>query len=284
MEPYRFERLASFADPFKDTQGNGWQAVQGLYALASGGWWGVGLGASREKWSYLPNAHTDFILAIIGEELGLVGTLLVVVLFGVLAYGGIRVAQRSCDPFGRLAAAAVTAWLVGQALINMGAVVGLLPITGIPLPLISFGGSSLLLSMFAIGVLLALAKTEPAAAQVLAARAASRSAVKLAGRSRRSWGGGRLSWLPRRRGRKGAQAGKKRDPQSKRRAFGGKQGRSPDDPRRARGAQPAGGRGSASSRQTPRQRASAGRRQRRGGLGRLSGRESARSRRRQPSR
>ena len=138
MEPYRLARLASFTDPFKDSQDSGWQAVQGLYALASGGWWGVGLGASREKWSYLPNAHTDFILAIIGEELGLVGTLLVVVLFGVLAYGGIRVAQRSADPFGRLAAAAITAWLVGQALINMGAVVGLLPITGIPLPLISF--------------------------------------------------------------------------------------------------------------------------------------------------
>ena len=185
VEPYRLQRLASFADPFKDSQDTGWQAVQGLYALASGGWWGVGLGASREKWSYLPNAHTDFILAIIGEELGLLGTLLVLVLFGVLAYGGIRVAQRSADPFGRLAAAAITAWLIGQALINMGAVVGLLPITGIPLPLISFGGSSLLLTMVAIGILLALAKTEPAAAQVLAARKASKSAARLASSSRR---------------------------------------------------------------------------------------------------
>ena len=185
VEPYRLARLASFADPFKDSQDTGWQAVQGLYALASGGWWGVGLGASREKWSYLPNAHTDFILAIIGEELGLLGTLLVLVLFGVLAYGGIRVAQRSADPFGRLAAAAITAWLVGQALINMGAVVGLLPITGIPLPLISFGGSSLLLTMVAIGVLLSIAKTEPAAAQVIAARKASKSASRLASSSRR---------------------------------------------------------------------------------------------------
>jgi cell division protein FtsW len=185
VEPYRLARLASFADPFKDSQDTGWQAVQGLYALASGGWWGVGLGASREKWSYLPNAHTDFILAIIGEELGLLGTLLVVVLFGVLAYGGIRVAQRSADPFGRLAAAAITAWLIGQALINMGAVVGLLPITGIPLPLISFGGSSLLLTMVAIGILLSLAKTEPAAAQVIAARKASKSAARLANSFRR---------------------------------------------------------------------------------------------------
>ncbi len=180
VEPYRLERLASFTDPFKDSQDTGFQAVQGLYALASGGWWGVGLGASREKWSYLPNAHTDFILAIIGEELGLVGTLLVVVLFGVLAYAGIRVAQRSAEPFGRLAASAITAWLIGQALINMGAVVGLVPITGIPLPLISFGGSSLMITMVAIGVLLAVAKTEPAAAQVLAARAASRSAHRTA--------------------------------------------------------------------------------------------------------
>ena len=209
-EPYRLARLASFADPFKDSQDTGWQAVQGLYALASGGWWGVGLGASREKWSYLPNAHTDFILAIIGEELGLVGTLLVVVLFGVLAYGGIRVAQRSSDQFGRLAAAAITAWLVGQALINMGAVVGLLPITGIPLPLISFGGSSMLLTMFAIGVLLSLAKTEPAAAQVIAARAASRSASRSVGRKRRFGflGRGGKSAAKRSAKRKSAGAGK----------------------------------------------------------------------------
>ncbi len=205
MEPYRLQRLASFADPFKDAQDTGWQAVQGLYALASGGWWGVGLGASREKWSYLPNAHTDFILAIIGEELGLMGTLLVVALFGVLAYGGIRVAQRSADPFGRLAAAAITAWLIGQALINMGAVVGLLPITGIPLPLISFGGSSLLLTMFAIGILLALAKSEPAAAQVLAARAASRSAHRSAAAGKRRFP---FSLLGRRSAAKGA-AGKR---------------------------------------------------------------------------
>ncbi len=174
--PYRLARLTSFADPFRDAQDGGYQAVQGLYALASGGWWGLGLGASREKWQYLPNAHTDFILAVIGEELGLVGTIVVLVLFAVLAYGGIRVAQRSADPFGRLAAAAVTAWLIGQAFINMGAVVGLVPITGIPLPLISFGGSALVPTMFSIGMLLALAKTEPAAAQVVARRAAGRSA------------------------------------------------------------------------------------------------------------
>ena len=176
VEPYRLQRLTSFADPFADAQNTGYQAVQGLFALSSGGWWGLGLGASREKWSYLPHAHTDFILAIIGEELGLVGTLLVVVLFGVLAYAGIRVAQRCGDPFGRLVAAGISTWITAQALINMGAVVGLLPITGIPLPLISFGGSSLVPTLFAIGILLALAKQEPAARQVLADRTARRSA------------------------------------------------------------------------------------------------------------
>lgn len=175
-EPYRLARLTSFTDPFSNAQEGGYQAVQGVYALASGGWWGLGLGASREKWQYLPNAHTDFILAVTGEELGLVGTLLVLALFGVLAYAGIRVAQRSADPFGRLAAAGITAWLIGQAFINIGAVVGLVPITGIPLPFISFGGSSLVPTMIAIGFLLSLARTEPAAAQVLARRAARRSA------------------------------------------------------------------------------------------------------------
>ncbi len=180
LEPYRLQRLTSFADPFADAQNTGYQAVQGLFALSSGGWWGLGLGASREKWSYLPHAHTDFILAIIGEELGLVGTLLVIVLFGVLAYAGIRVAQRCGDPFGRLVAAGITTWITAQALINMGAVVGLLPITGIPLPLISFGGSSLVPTLFAIGILLALAKNEPAARQVVADRAARRSASRRA--------------------------------------------------------------------------------------------------------
>jgi cell division protein FtsW len=273
MEPYRLERLASFADPFKDSQDTGWQAVQGLYALASGGWWGVGLGASREKWSYLPNAHTDFILAIIGEELGLVGTLLVVVLFGVLAYGGIRVAQRSADPFGRLVAAALTAWLVGQALINMGAVVGLLPITGIPLPLISFGGSSLMLTMVAIGILLSLAKTEPAAAQVQAARAASRSAHRSA-TGRRRWSLRRTSKGV--KGSKGSKRGRRsaaKDGPVKARASGrGRSGRS--------------GRVSLVGRSGSRESRSGSRvaRGRRIGLARLSRGSSKRSRRRQPSR
>lgn len=160
LEPYRLARLTSFLHPFQDAHGAGYQAVQGIYALSSGGWWGDGLGASKEKWDYLPNAHTDFIFAILGEELGLLGTLLVLVLFGILGYAGIRIAQRTTDPFVRLAAAGITAWLLGQALINIGAVAGLLPITGIPLPLISFGGSSLVFTLAAIGLLVNFARTE----------------------------------------------------------------------------------------------------------------------------
>ncbi|MCU1675004.1 MAG: cell division protein FtsW [Frankiales bacterium] len=170
-EPYRMARLLSFLDPFADAQGAGYQAVQGLYALSSGGWFGLGLGASREKWAGgLPNAHTDFVFAIIGEELGLLGTLSVLVLFGTLTYAGVRIAKRSTDPFARLAASAVTAWLAAQSLINIGAVVGMVPITGIPLPLVSFGGSALIPTLVAIGMLLSFARAEPGAAQALGAR------------------------------------------------------------------------------------------------------------------
>jgi cell division protein FtsW len=172
-EPYRLKRLTSFLDPCDVTQklDAGFQGCQGLYALSSGGWFGLGLGASREKWAGgLPNAHTDFVFAIIGEELGLLGTVTVLLLFGTLTYAGVRIAKRTLDPFSRLAAAGVTAWLASQALINIGAVVGLLPITGIPLPLISFGGSALLPTMVAIGMLLSFARAEPGAAAALAAR------------------------------------------------------------------------------------------------------------------
>ncbi|SBW25807.1 putative lipid II flippase FtsW [Protofrankia symbiont of Coriaria ruscifolia] len=178
-EPYRLERLLSYRDPFADAHDTGFQAVQGLYALASGGWWGEGLGASREKWpGLLPNAHTDFILAIIGEELGLLGTLVVVMLFAVLGFAGIRVAHRSTDPFIQLAAAAATGWIIGQALVNMGAVVGLLPITGIPLPLVSFGGSALIPTMLTVGMLLSFARNEPAAAALISSRGAARRGAR----------------------------------------------------------------------------------------------------------
>jgi len=173
-QPYRMERLLNFGHPFKDLHDTGWQAGQGIYALGSGGWWGVGLGGSREKWGYLPEAHSDFIFAIIGEELGLMGTLAVLVLFAVLAYAGIRVAQRSRDAFSRLVAAGIVAWLMVQALVNIGAVIGLLPITGIPLPLISAGGSSLIFTLFALGMLMSLARHEPGAQAARAASAARR--------------------------------------------------------------------------------------------------------------
>lgn len=170
VEPYRLQRLTSFADPFKDAQHSGYQAAQGIYALSSGGWWGLGLGGSREKWEYLPHAHTDFIFAIIGEELGLVGTLAVLTVFAALGLAGARVAMRSTDRFSRLAAATATAWILAQALINIGAVINVLPVTGIPLPLVSFGGSSLLPTMVALGMLLSFARREPGAAAALKAR------------------------------------------------------------------------------------------------------------------
>ena len=137
--------------------------------MGSGGWFGVGLGASREKWGWVPNSTTDFIFAILGEELGLVGTLCVSFLYGGLAYAGLRIARRVEDTFMRLAAAAITAWIVIQAVVNICAVLGLLPITGVPLPLVSYGTSSLLVTMVALGMLMSFAKREPGASQALAA-------------------------------------------------------------------------------------------------------------------
>ncbi|MER6009178.1 putative lipid II flippase FtsW [Streptomyces bluensis] len=147
-----------------------WQAAHGIYALASGGLFGSGLGASVEKWGQLPEAHTDFIFAVTGEELGLAGTLSVLTLFAALGYAGIRVAGRTEDPFVRYAAGGVTTWITAQAVINIGAVLGLLPIAGVPLPLFSYGGSALLPTMFAIGLLIAFAREEPAARAALAMR------------------------------------------------------------------------------------------------------------------
>ena len=152
VEPYRWERLTAFLDPWADVGNTGYQAAQGLVALGSGQLTGTGLGASRAKWGFLPAAHTDFIFAIIGEELGLVGTLSVVVLFTVLAVVLVRTAVRAPDRFGTLLVSGVAAWLVGQAVVNIGSVIGLLPITGVPLPFVSAGGSSLVITLTAIGV------------------------------------------------------------------------------------------------------------------------------------
>jgi cell division protein FtsW len=143
----------TFLHPLADKSNAGYQITQSLIALGSGGWTGVGLGASRAKWMFLPNAHTDFIFAIIGEELGLVGCLIVVGLFLAFAVLGTRVAMHAPDRFGMLLAAGVTVWVVGQAVINIGAVIGLLPVSGIPLPFVSFGGSALLFTMAAAGLL-----------------------------------------------------------------------------------------------------------------------------------
>ncbi len=159
-EPYRRARLFTFVNPWAHRSGAGYQIVQSLVGLGTGGLLGVGLGASRAKWGFLPNAHTDFIFAIIGEELGLVGSLLVVMLFAFLAYLGIRVAGRAPDRFGGLLAAGITCWVVSQALINIGAVIGVLPVTGVPLPFVSFGGSSLVIIMGAMGILLNIARQE----------------------------------------------------------------------------------------------------------------------------
>jgi cell division protein FtsW len=158
-EPYRRARLLGFLHPFAGSSANGYnQLAQSLMGLGSGGATGVGLGQSRAKWGFLPNAHTDFIFSIIGEEAGLVGSILVVLLFLVLALLGLRAARRSPDRFGSLLAAGITAWIVGQAFINIGAVIGILPVTGVPLPFVSMGGSSLVFTMGAAGILAAVAR------------------------------------------------------------------------------------------------------------------------------
>jgi cell division protein FtsW len=170
--PYRLQRLTSFMDPFKDAKGSGYHTVEGLYALASGGVFGVGLGQGTSKYGWVPNANSDYVFAIIGEELGMIGCLAVLGLFGLFAYVGLRIARRSADPFVRLAAGGATIWLCGQAVINIGYVTGMLPVTGIPLPLISAGGTSLLVTMFVMGMLVSFARHESAA--VTAARRAER--------------------------------------------------------------------------------------------------------------
>lgn len=150
---YRRARVLAFMDPWADPLQTGYHTIQSLIAMGSGGWFGVGLGASRQKWMYIPNAHTDFIFAILGEEMGFLGTAMVVGLFAFLAYLGVRIARKAPDRFGMLIAAGVTMWIALQAVINMGAVTASLPVTGVPLPLVSFGGSSLLITLSALGIL-----------------------------------------------------------------------------------------------------------------------------------
>jgi cell division protein FtsW len=160
--PYRRSRMFAFLHPSHDPGHTTYQIRQSLIALGSGGLDGVGLGAGRAKWLFLPNAHTDFIFAIVGEELGFVGSLLVIGLFAGFGLVGFHVARRAPDRFGTLVAAGITAWITGEAIINLGAVVGVLPVSGVPLPFLSVGGSSLVITMFGAGILANIARQTPA--------------------------------------------------------------------------------------------------------------------------
>ncbi|MEI6254830.1 MAG: putative lipid II flippase FtsW, partial [Mycobacteriaceae bacterium] len=166
---YRSDRVRSWLDPSADAQGAGYQGRQAKFALANGGVFGDGLGQGTAKWNYLPNAHNDFIFAVVGEELGFIGAFGLLCLFGLFAYTGMRIAKRSADPFLRLLTATATVWLVGQVFINVGYVIGLLPVTGIQLPLISAGGTSTATTLFMIGLMANAARHEPDAVAALRA-------------------------------------------------------------------------------------------------------------------
>jgi cell division protein FtsW len=156
--PYRRERLLSFLDPSAHSSSSGYQVMQSLIGLGQGHLFGAGLGGGQQQWGFLPNAHTDFIFSVIGEELGIVGAVAVLLLLGVFLWLGIRTATKSRDRFGSLLALGLVAWIAAETLINVGAVLGVLPVTGIPLPFISFGGSSLVITMIAAGVLINIAR------------------------------------------------------------------------------------------------------------------------------
>lgn len=175
VESYRLERYLAFLNPWKDPLGDGFQIIQSIYSFGSGGLTGVGLGLSRQKFFYLPAAHTDFIFAILGEELGLIGALAVVVAFGVLAYAGIRIALDATNVYDRLLAGGLTAMIVTQAVMNMAAVTGLMPITGIPLPLVSYGGSSMIFTLACIGLVLGVARRTNLARARVRAKASART-------------------------------------------------------------------------------------------------------------
>lgn len=168
-DPYRRQRILAFLDPSAHASGSGYQVVQSLIGLGSGHLFGVGLGSGFEKWGYLPNAQTDFIFSVIGQELGIVGALCVLALLGALCWFGLRAAQHAPDRFGNLLGVALVTWIGVETLINVGAVIGLLPVTGIPLPFISYGGSSLVVTMAAAGVVVSIARHERADARRLVA-------------------------------------------------------------------------------------------------------------------
>ena len=158
LAPYRMARFTSWLHPNSDPQGTGYQLIHGQRALGSGGWFGVGLGGSKEKWGTLPEAHTDFIYAVIGEEAGILGTLVILVLFMMIILAGLRIARFTPDLYTRIVTLGIVTWISTQAFVNIGAVLGLMPITGVPLPLVSYGGSSLIPTLGALGILLSFAK------------------------------------------------------------------------------------------------------------------------------
>jgi cell division protein FtsW len=165
IEPYRRARFFAFLHPWHDAQGTGFQIVQAMIGMGSGHIFGVGLGQGVQKIFYLPEAHTDMIFAVIGEELGLVGVTLVIAAYAAFAWAGLRIALRCADPFGSRLAAGLTALVCGQAVINLAAVLGLAPLTGIPLPFVSYGGSNLVVQLVAVGILLNIATRHAAAAK-----------------------------------------------------------------------------------------------------------------------
>jgi cell division protein FtsW len=190
--PYRRERLLSFIDPSAHSSGSGYQVLQSLIGLGTGHLFGAGIGGGQQQWGFLPNAHTDFIFSVIGEELGFIGAAFVLVLLGTFVWFGFRAATRCTDRFGGLLAVGLVAWIASETLINVGAVVGVLPVTGIPLPFISFGGSSLVITLVAAGILINIARYE--------AGAPGHKVARLPGQSTRSRSAPR-SAAPARRGR-----------------------------------------------------------------------------------
>jgi cell division protein FtsW len=170
FSPNRMNRIIGFLNPTSEAEGINAQPLRAMYALASGGWWGVGLGNSKQKWGMLVEAHNDYVFAVIGEEFGLVGTIVVIFLFAVLVATAFRIAARSDNPFCRHVSAGIGAWFLIQASLNMAVVLRLLPVLGVPLPFVSYGGSSLLATLAAVGLLVSCARQEPAARKVLARR------------------------------------------------------------------------------------------------------------------
>jgi cell division protein FtsW len=195
IEPYRMERLTGFLNPGTDPSGSGFQAHQAQIALGSGGLFGVGLGESLQKAFYLPEAHTDMIAAVIGEELGLVGIAMITGLFGLFGYAGLQTARKARDPYAKLLAAGLTSLIVVQAIINLFAVLGLAPLTGVPLPFVSYGNSSLLTMLAAVGVLLSIARSPGARLRIVSGdrsnKSQSRSGSRRNSRARSARAGSR---------------------------------------------------------------------------------------------